>query len=176
MFTLATDPLKKCLSEPPSLVFGIEVEQREWYLIGFEPLRQGDHKASLANSAFATHGETTRCSFAGRSSRILLGLTSFRARFLQSEKCLGFALCSDWLCLSAANSGGNVLGNLAGAHGRSDSSGGSFVLHLLSVFCPNLDKEWIVLTATSSDTLVKDANDIAITCSPCGRNWRSSSR
>jgi hypothetical protein len=35
----------------------IEVEQREWDLIGFEPLRQGDDQAGLANSAFATHGE-----------------------------------------------------------------------------------------------------------------------
>jgi hypothetical protein len=50
-------PVEEVFERAPSLVFRIEVEQREWNLIGFEPLSQGDHKASLANSAFATHGE-----------------------------------------------------------------------------------------------------------------------
>jgi hypothetical protein len=45
------------LERAACLVFRIEVEQREWNFISFEPLSQGNHEASLADSALTAHGE-----------------------------------------------------------------------------------------------------------------------
>lgn len=39
------------------LVFGIEVEECDWDLIGLTPLGKGEHDASFADAAFAAHGK-----------------------------------------------------------------------------------------------------------------------
>src|SRR5271170_3575609 len=76
---------------------------------------------------------------------------------------LGFCLLLDWLCLERRNSGGNLVGTQTGVHGRLRFEGWQFVLHLLSMFCANLDEGVNCADChLKSDALVKDANDVAI--------------
>jgi hypothetical protein len=69
----------------------------------------------------------------------------------------------DWFCFERCNSGGNVFGIHAGGHGRLRFERWQFVLHLLSVFCTNLDERVNRADChVEADALVKNANDVAI--------------
>jgi hypothetical protein len=78
-------------------------------------------------------------------------------------KVFGFCPMLDWLCLERCDSGGNIVGTQIGVHGRFRFERRQFVLHLLSVFGTNFDEGVNRADGhVEADTLVKDANDVAI--------------
>jgi hypothetical protein len=75
----------------------------------------------------------------------------------------GFRFLPDWFCFERRNSGGNVVGTQTGAHGGFRFERRQFVLDLLSVFGANLNEGVDRADRyVEADTLVKDANDVAI--------------
>jgi len=92
-------------------------------------------------------------------------------------KVLGFCLVLDWLCFERCNSGSNVFGIHAGGHGRLRFERRQFVLHLLSVFCANLDERVDRADRhVEADTLVKDLIVAKPICSWCFCSWHSTCR
>jgi len=78
-------------------------------------------------------------------------------------KVFGFCLRLGWLSFERCNSGGNIFGIHADGYGRLRFEWWQFVLHLFSVFGPNLDEGVNRADChVEADTLVKNANDVAI--------------
>jgi hypothetical protein len=63
MFTLASDPLKKCLSEPRALFSVSRSSSVNGISLPSNHSRQGDHQSSLAHSALAAHREDNSLTF-----------------------------------------------------------------------------------------------------------------
>src|SRR5712671_2642802 len=161
MFTLVTDPLKKCFNDPRVLFSVSRSSSVNGISLASNHSARATIRPVLPTPPLPPIVKTTRLFFASAFIAILLDRRDLTARSLQSET-LGLCLLVSWPCFQRCDSSGNVV-RVYRDRVRFRSEWRKFVLNPLPVFGTNLDEGVDCADGyVKADPLAKNADDVAI--------------